>query len=260
MKPAFVDGELVGFAASIGHMAEIGGKTPGGFAADATEVFQEGYRLPPVKIVEGGEDVESIWKIILNNVRTPRVTYGDLRALVSSVDLGQRRLEDLVGRYGMAEFTPIVEDVQTYSERRMRSFLESIPNGTYEGVDHMDDDGPFKLNVNMERFAATRSSLTGAGQTTRQTGRSTQRSVSPVRQPGMQSSNYTMVKVTCPSTRAPTSQFTLSPLLERSLMSTTPSRRSEETQRHTPGWLTPSTGRWPSRCRTRSRQLTARLA
>lgn len=154
MKPAFDDGELIGFAASIGHMAEIGGKTPGGFAADATEVFQEGYRLPPVKIVEGGEDVESIWKIILNNVRTPRVTYGDLRALVSSVDLGQRRLEDLVGRYGIDEFDDIVEDVQTYSERRMRSFIESIPNGTYEGSDYMDDDGindgPFKLHVSME--------------------------------------------------------------------------------------------------------------
>ncbi|WP_129116265.1 hydantoinase B/oxoprolinase family protein [Halegenticoccus tardaugens] len=154
MKPAFHDGELVGFAASIGHMAEIGGKIPGGFAADATEVFQEGYRLPPVKIVEGGEDVESIWKIILNNVRTPRVTYGDLRALVSSVDLGQERLEDLVSRYGIEEFGGVLDDVQTYSERRMRSFIESIPNGTYEGSDYMDDDGindgPFKLHVSME--------------------------------------------------------------------------------------------------------------
>lgn len=154
MKPAFVDGELVGFAASIGHMAEIGGKTPGGFAADATEVFQEGYRLPPVKIVEGGEDVEAIWKIILNNVRTPRVSYGDLRALISSVDLGQERLENLTERYGIEEFTRIVEDVQTYSERRMRSFIDSIPNGTYDGEDYMDDDGindgPFKLHVSIE--------------------------------------------------------------------------------------------------------------
>lgn len=154
MKPAFVDDELVGFAASIGHMAEIGGKTPGGFAADATEVFQEGYRLPPVKIVEGGEDVEAIWKIILNNVRTPRVSYGDLRALISSVDLGQERVEALVDRYGIEEFTRIVGDVQTYSERRMRSFIESIPNGTYEGEDYMDDDGiddgPFRLHVSIE--------------------------------------------------------------------------------------------------------------
>jgi N-methylhydantoinase B len=154
MKPAFVNGEIVGYAASIGHMAEIGGKTPGGFAADATEVFQEGYRLPPVKIVEDGEDVESIWKIILNNVRTPRVTYGDLRALVSSVDLGQQRLEELINRYGNEEFTEIIQDIQTYSERRMRAFIESIPDGTYEGMDYMDDDGindgPFKLHVNVE--------------------------------------------------------------------------------------------------------------
>jgi N-methylhydantoinase B/oxoprolinase/acetone carboxylase alpha subunit len=154
MKPVFVDGSLEGFAASIGHMAEIGGKAPGGFAADATEVFQEGYRIPPVKIVEGGEDVESVWKIILSNVRTPRVTYGDLRALVSSVNLGERRLGNLIERYGSAEFGSIIDDIQTYSERRMRAFIETIPNGNYEGVDYLDDDGindgPFKIMVDIE--------------------------------------------------------------------------------------------------------------
>ena len=96
IKPVFYDGELVAFVACIGHMTEVGGKVPGGFAGDATEVFQEGIRIPPVKIVEGGRDVEAVWNIILANVRTPRISYGDMKAMIGSLYVGERRIVELV--------------------------------------------------------------------------------------------------------------------------------------------------------------------
>ena len=71
IKPVFSRRRLVAYVCCIGHMTEVGGKVPGGFAGDATEVFQEGLRIPPVKIVEAGRDVEAIWNIIMANVRTP---------------------------------------------------------------------------------------------------------------------------------------------------------------------------------------------
>ena len=71
-KPVFVDGELVGFAVAIGHIAEVGGMVPGGFAGEATEIFHEGLRVPPIKIKRRGEDVAEVWKLMLANYRTPR--------------------------------------------------------------------------------------------------------------------------------------------------------------------------------------------
>ena len=74
IKPVFVDDEIMGFAMTIGHLQEIGGMVPGAFAGEATEIFQEGLRVPPVKIMSRGEDVEEVWKLLLANVRTPATT------------------------------------------------------------------------------------------------------------------------------------------------------------------------------------------
>ena len=76
-KPIFCEGKLRGFAVSIGHIAEVGGMVPGGFPGEATEIFHEGLRLPPIKIVKRGVMNDDVWKIILANVRTPRYNYGD---------------------------------------------------------------------------------------------------------------------------------------------------------------------------------------
>ncbi|MEJ9232840.1 hydantoinase B/oxoprolinase family protein [Peribacillus butanolivorans] len=155
-KPIFIDGEVVGYAVAIGHIAEIGGIVPGGFAAEATEVFQEGIRLPPVKIINEGKDNDAVWKIMLANVRTPRHNYGDLRALISSVNLGESRLSELIIKYGKEIFTQTVDDLLDYSERRMRAELKEIPNGYYEFEDYIENDGiedktfTIKANVYVE--------------------------------------------------------------------------------------------------------------
>ena len=80
VRPVFHEGELLGFVGNIAHVAEIGGMAPGSFAADATEVYQEGLRLPPVKIIERGEYDKDIWRIVLANHRTPKNTWGDFHA------------------------------------------------------------------------------------------------------------------------------------------------------------------------------------
>ncbi|HBZ09987.1 MAG TPA: hydantoinase B/oxoprolinase family protein [Bacillus bacterium] len=155
-KPIFIDGEVVAYAVAIGHLAEVGGMTPGGFAGEATEIFQEGLRLPPVKIVKEGKDNEEVWKIMLANVRTPRYNFGDLRALISAADLGEERLKGLIHKYGKDFFMKTVDDLMDYSERRMRAEIKEIPNGLYQFEDYVENDGienkvfTIKANVYVE--------------------------------------------------------------------------------------------------------------
>ncbi|MGD9536781.1 MAG: hydantoinase B/oxoprolinase family protein [Alphaproteobacteria bacterium] len=151
IKPVFVDGELIGFAIAIGHVAEVGGMVPAGFAGEATEVFHEGLRVPPVKIRHRGEDVVEVWKLMLANYRTPRQNYGDFRALISAVDLGEQRLTALVRKYGKPVFRRTVADLLDYAEARMRAEIEAFPDGTYRFEDVMEDDGiedrPYAIRV-----------------------------------------------------------------------------------------------------------------
>lgn len=140
-KPIFVDGEIMGFAVAIGHIAEVGGMAPGGFCGEATEIFQEGIRIPPVKIVKGGKDNIEVWKLLLANVRTPRVNYGDLKALIAAVDLGEKQMRGIYQKYGKEKIRETVADLLLYSERRMRAELEAIPDGIYTFHDHLESDG-----------------------------------------------------------------------------------------------------------------------
>jgi N-methylhydantoinase B/oxoprolinase/acetone carboxylase alpha subunit len=141
LKPVFADGRRVGFVANLAHLTEIGGKAPGGFAADATDVFQEGLRLPPVKIVRRGELVDDVWRIILTNHRTPRHSWGDLHAMIGSLSVGERRLQDLFAQHGAARLELIFSTLLDYSEKRMRSEIAAFPDGEYRFVDMIDNDG-----------------------------------------------------------------------------------------------------------------------
>lgn len=142
IKPVFHDGQLIAFVACIGHMTEVGGKAPGGFPGDATEVFQEGIRFPPVKIVEKGHDVDAIWNIMFANVRTPKVSYGDMMAMIGSLYVGERRVIELAEKHGNDHLHAITEAIKNYSERRMRAEIGEMPDGVYEMERYVaDDDG-----------------------------------------------------------------------------------------------------------------------
>lgn len=140
-KPIFLDGELQAWAVAIGHITEVGGMTPGGFAGEATDIFQEGLRVPPIKIKNAGVDNLDIWKLLLANVRTPRTNYGDLRALIAAVDLGEHQMLAVLRKYGPQAVQTIVSDLLDYAERRMRAELETIPDGIYSFEDLIESDG-----------------------------------------------------------------------------------------------------------------------
>ena len=151
IRPVFYEDLLWGFVANVGHLAEIGGKAVGSFAADATEVFQEGLRIPPIKIVSRDENNLDLWRLIMANHRTPRNTWGDINAQIGSLRVAERRLIELLDRYGAEFVTDAADELMDYSERWMRSEIEAIPDGRYELTDYMEDDGvvdePVKFHV-----------------------------------------------------------------------------------------------------------------
>jgi len=149
LRPVFRGERLVAFAATIGHLAEIGAVTVGSFASTATEVYQEGLRLPPVKLVRAGEAAGDIWKIILSNHRTPRATWGDLHAMIGSLHLADRRLQELLDRYGEDLALAVWDELLAHGERLMRRRIQAIPDGEYGFEDVMEGDGHTRDLVTM---------------------------------------------------------------------------------------------------------------
>ena len=140
LEGIFVDGELVGYAAIIAHIAEIGGMVPGSFAVTASEVYQEGLRLPPIKLMKRGEHVEELWKVILANHRTPDATFGDFHAMLASLKVAGRRFPELIRDYGVDTIEAATKALMAASERWMREQIKAIPDGTYSFEDRYEDD------------------------------------------------------------------------------------------------------------------------
>lgn len=136
------------YVANRAHHADVGGAQPGSMGV-AREIFQEGIRIPPVKILEGGRVSRDVMALLLNNVRTPREREGDLTAQIAACRIGERRLSELVAKYGRGEVTKYGRYLLEYSERMTRAVLRGIPNGVYRGVDFLDDDGivPWPLKI-----------------------------------------------------------------------------------------------------------------
>ncbi|WP_318570495.1 hydantoinase B/oxoprolinase family protein [Salinigranum marinum] len=140
VSPVFVDGDVVAYAANRAHHADIGGSRAGSVAADSTEIYQEGLRIPPVKFASRGTVDEDVLSMILANVRTPDERRGDLRAQEAANATGRRRFSALAEKYGDT-LAPALAEIKDYSERRMRAEIESLPDGTYTFEDVLDDDG-----------------------------------------------------------------------------------------------------------------------
>ena len=149
--PIFYDGKLVAFAASKAHWTEVGGKDPGSWTTDATEVFQEGLQFPCVKLYEEGRPVQSLIDLIAANVRLPDMSLGDMYAQAASLRLGERRFQELCDKYGLDVVLSSIEALLDYGERMTRLELSKLPKGTYEAEDWIDDDGigngPFPVRV-----------------------------------------------------------------------------------------------------------------
>jgi N-methylhydantoinase B len=128
------------FVASRAHHADVGGTYPGSMGL-CTEIYQEGIRIPPVKLIVNGKMQRDVLALLLNNVRTPQEREGDLGAQIAACHTGATRLQQVAARYGMQRMSAAMHELHEYSERMMRAFLSRIPSGTYSAEDFLDDDG-----------------------------------------------------------------------------------------------------------------------
>ncbi len=140
--PIFVGGAATPsfYAAARAHHADVGGMFAGSMGP-AREICQEGIRIPPVHLVREGVINEAVLSLILHNVRTPEEREGDLDAQIGSCRVGERRMKELVAKYGLAKLNTLAAELLTYSERLMRAELHTLPKGTYAAEDFMDSDG-----------------------------------------------------------------------------------------------------------------------
>jgi N-methylhydantoinase B len=141
VTPVFVDDELVAVAANRAHHADVGGGQAGSVAADSTDIYQEGLRVPPVKLYDGGDPVEDVFDLLLTNVRTPEERRGDLRAQRAANRTAVDRLRELVARRGLDTVRAATTEIKAYAERRMRAEVQKLPDGTVRFEDYLDGDG-----------------------------------------------------------------------------------------------------------------------
>ena len=153
--PFFYQGEIFCWLSNTGHWRDTGGAVPGGFSATATEVEQEGLRLPPVKLYKGGVLDEEIQSIIMSNIRVANETIGDIKAQVAALWVGQRRLTGLLDRYGRDLMEAAIGEMRERSAQQMRACIAHIPDGPYQGVSWIDSDGvvnePLKIDLRIEK-------------------------------------------------------------------------------------------------------------
>jgi N-methylhydantoinase B len=139
--PVYAGDTLVAICGTLGHHLDIGGMRPGSYAGDAVEIYQEGLRIPAIKLFEEGVINERLFAMIAANIRQPDMTIGDLRAQTAALEIGRDGVLELIERYGTDVFMDCMREATDASEARLREKLRELPDGTFEGVYYVDDDG-----------------------------------------------------------------------------------------------------------------------
>ena len=159
VKPFFYRGRLFAWLANTGHWPDTGGAVPGGFSANATEVEQEGLRLPPVKLYKRGALDAEILSIILSNIRIADQRIGDIKAQAAALAIGERRLTALLDRYGAETVEQAIGELKARASQQMRARIAEIPDGTYEGEAYVDSDGvvdePLRIAMRVDKQGET---------------------------------------------------------------------------------------------------------
>src|SRR5438128_2090946 len=149
--PIYFRGELMPYVGNKAHWTEVGGKDPGSWTTDATEVYQEGLQFPNIKLFIEGKPDEALLDLIAANVRLPDMTLGNMWAGVAALRVGERRFLDLCEKYGRDTVLTAIESLLDYGETMARQELAKLPKGTFEAEDWIDDDGigngPFPVRV-----------------------------------------------------------------------------------------------------------------
>lgn len=151
-EPVFGGGDIIGWVVNMAHHSDIGGMVPGSTSSYADSIFQEGIRIPVIRVCRGGEVIDEVVQILLGNTRTRTERLGDLTAQISSNHVGARRMRDAYDKYG-ERLVPALEELQRYSERRLRAAISAVPDGTYSYTDYVDDGGekvPYALKISAD--------------------------------------------------------------------------------------------------------------
>jgi N-methylhydantoinase B len=141
VRPLLRDGRIFAWLASVGHWLDVGGNVPGNFNARATESFQEGFRVPPVKIVRDGRLQQDVVDILAANSRVPQSNWGDLNGQLNALDLGEKRFHDLLDEYGDDSIGAALVALTDRAEALMRANISALPDGIYSYDDFLDNDG-----------------------------------------------------------------------------------------------------------------------
>ncbi len=153
VRPFFYKGERFAYLANCGHWTDIGGNVPGGFGVRATEIIQEGVRIPPILLCRKGEMQEDLLTLLFANMRVPEERRGDLKAQFAALNVGEERLKALLDKYGLTEIKSYMEELNRRSEEQMRKNISAIPDGGYRFETNLDSDGivlePIKVAVNI---------------------------------------------------------------------------------------------------------------
>jgi len=159
VKPFFYQGKLWCWLANTGHWPDTGGMVPGGFSANATEVEQEGLRLPPVKLYKKGEIDDEILSIILSNIRVADQRIGDIKAQAAALATGEKRLAAVLDRYGAETVDAAIVELKARAAAQMRAKIAAIPDGIYEGEAFVDSDGvvdePLRIAMKITKVGDT---------------------------------------------------------------------------------------------------------
>jgi N-methylhydantoinase B len=154
-KPLFLDGRCVAILGLVMHHTDLGGRVPGGNATDSSEIFQEGLRIPPSKIVERGVPSRTLLRLIEHNTRVPRRVMGDVYAQLATLDGGEKELRALIQDMGPVTYQRYAAELIAYSERLARASIAALPDGVGEFTDWNDDDGagsgPVKFHVTITK-------------------------------------------------------------------------------------------------------------
>ena len=153
IKPIFIEGQLQGWATTLAHHADVGGIIAGSNSIGSTEIYQEGLRIPFLKLYEAGKLNTAIWELITINVRVPDLVLGDLQAQIVACEIGSREYKEMFENYGIETLNIYAQELQQYAESLARTEIEEIPDGNYKFVDYIDGLGekpdPIKLNVSL---------------------------------------------------------------------------------------------------------------
>ncbi|WP_419910049.1 hydantoinase B/oxoprolinase family protein [Hoeflea sp.] len=145
--PVFADGRIIAWTANIAHNSDVGGMAPGSLSGEATEIFQEGLRLPAIKIISKGEPIQPVMEIIKTNSRMPDVLEGDVWAAIASVRVGEKRLRELAAKYGTETFEKAMTSFMDFGEKVSLSALADLPQGTFELSEEQDDGRIFNVKI-----------------------------------------------------------------------------------------------------------------